>query len=319
MNSGYRRHGLIPGLVLLWVICLAASVCAHQEKTEEKTFTVNPGGTLLVNTDLGSIEITSAAGNTVHAEVLIKMSTHSEEKAKELLEDFDLSFEQNGNDVEINGDYHQPRGLHGFLGFGDSRLEAIFRITVPEKYNLDIETAGGDILIGNLEGTVQLRTAGGDIHMEHIRGTLQVETAGGDLTLIECTAEADLQTSGGDIEVDRAGGPVVAHTSGGDITIREAMNSIDASTSGGDVKAYIARQPEDDCSLETSGGDVDIYLAPDISVTVDADADVGSVSSDFDLGRRSRHHDSTLRGDINKGGPRLFVRTSAGDISILEK
>ncbi|MDD4050801.1 MAG: DUF4097 family beta strand repeat-containing protein [candidate division Zixibacteria bacterium] len=315
-----QRHSLIGcGLVLLIVMVLATGSWADEQKKVEKEFTVTPGGTLTIETDIGSISVQSSAGNTVRIEATLIADVHSQSKAQKLFDEFELSFSQSGGDVEIIGEYSDRRGFLDFLAHGRNQLDVQFVITVPQKYNLDLNTSGGDIVIGDIDGTTRAETSGGDIRLAQIKGRLRVNTSGGNISLTESTADADLQTSGGDITVELADGPLTAHTSGGNVMIREALGSVDASTSGGNIRAYIARQPQEDCRLTTSGGNVDVYLTSDISVDVDAETSGGVVSTDFPITVRGELEEASLQGPINKGGPELYLRTSGGNIHLYEK
>ncbi len=53
-------------------------------------------------------------------------------------------------------------------------------------------------------------------------GTLQVETSGGSITVGDLNGQANLRTSGGSITAGRMGGAVTARTSGGNITLEKA-------------------------------------------------------------------------------------------------
>ncbi len=296
---GNRDGRLIAAVALLLTALLTGGIWGDEQKTVEKVFTVTPGGTLTLDTDLGSVEILSLPGNTIKVSVLFIADARNQEKAQKIFSDFDLAFNQSGGNVEITGEYRGLQGLRGLFGHDRSQLEVEFTITVPPQYNLDIETAGGDLAVGNLKGTVRLETSGGNINLERIEGKLRGTTSGGDITLTTCTASADLVTSGGNIVIEEVDGPVVARTSGGDITVREARGSVDASTSGGNISAFIADQPSEDCRLETSGGNVVVYLASDISVDIDAEANGGSLSTDFSVAMRGEIGEGMLRGAIN--------------------
>jgi hypothetical protein len=310
---------MITGLALLLTAFLTGGVWGDEQKTVEKVFTVTSGGTLTLDTDLGSVDIQSLPGNTVKVSVLFIADARNQEKAQRIFSDFDLAFNQSGGNVEITGEYQGWQGVRGLFGHDRSQLEVEFTITVPPQYNLNIETAGGNLSVGDLKGTVRLETSGGNIHLERIEGKLRGTTSGGDIMLTRCTASADLVTSGGNIIVEEVDGPIVARTSGGNVTIREARGSVDASTSGGNISAFIADQPTEDCRLETSGGNVEVYLASDISVDIDAEANGGSLSTDFSVAMRGEIGEGVLRGAINKGGPELRLRTSGGNVRLYEK
>jgi len=303
-------------IVILSLMALPlANAHAYIEEVVEKTFDVSPGDLLLIDSDRGSIEITTHDKSSVDVEVVFKVKTSREEYARELIEDFLLDFDQDGNAVEIYGDY---RGERGWFGSRNNKLQVEFLVLVPKEFDLDLKTGGGSIHIDDLKGEVDARTSGGSLDFRNIEGPVTGRTSGGSISLKSCIGEANVKTSGGSINIGKVDGDIDAHTSGGSIRVDEVRGIIDASTSGGSVTAYITEQPQSDCRLTTSGGSVTVYLEPDVNVDIDAKTSAGSVHSDFDVTVRGKMKRSSLRGKINDGGPEMYLRTSAGGIYINE-
>jgi DUF4097 and DUF4098 domain-containing protein YvlB len=295
----------------------------------DRTFEVRPGGQLNVDSDLGSIEVRTAAANRVDVHIVRTANTRNAERAAEILKDVNIEMDQTGNTVNIrakmprNGWWNRNRHV---------RLE--FLITVPREFNVDLKTAGGGITVTDLDGKASSRTSGGGLHFGEIRGPVFGRTSGGGIELRACTGEADVETSGGGIEIgdvdgdvvastsggpiriERARGRVKAETSGGGIHIDEVQGALDASTSGGGITASISQQPQGDCHLETSGGSVEVHLAENIAVDLDARTSGGRVRTDFRVTNPVQVEKDTLRAPLNGGGPRLVLRTSGGGIRI---
>lgn len=292
-------HRLRSSLIFLSSFLLLISGLSYgaYEDTVRKTFEVGPGGKLTLETDIGSVEVRSTKSNTLEVEVIRKVRTTSQKKVKQILDEFDLSFDQRGNDVSITGELDR----HGWKGFWDklfNDLKVKFVVSVPRIYDLQLATKGGSITIGDLEGEVDARTSGGSIQVGDIEGNV------------------DVHTSGGSIRIERVAGEVDAHTSGGSIKVYEVMGIINAKTSGGSVEAKISRQPESNCRLATSGGSVTVYLANDIAVDVDASTSGGRVHTDFPVTISGKISERSLKASINGGGPELYLHTSGGSIYI---
>ena len=308
------------GLILFAGLFTAGAGAARADVVR-KSFDVAPGGKLTVDTDRGSIEVRASGAGKVDVEV-----TREGNEA----EDLKLDFAQSGNDVTVRGT--DPRG-HGGFNFNWGRSRVHFVITVPSRYDVDLETAGGSISVDDLEGSARTTTSGGGLRFGHIRGAVWGRTSGGSISLQGGSADADVKTSGGSIDigevdgqvraetsggsihVDRARGSVHAETSGGGIRVDEVMGAIEASTSGGSVHAYISQQPAADCRLSTSGGGVEVQLGPGVAVDVDASASGGRVVSDVDLSDERKTRGS-LKGKLNGGGPELRLRSSGGSVRI---
>jgi DUF4097 and DUF4098 domain-containing protein YvlB len=278
----------------------------------EHTFDVSANGKLEIDSDVGSIDVRSHDANTV--EVRVERLTARSEQLK-------VDFSTEGSTVRVTGD------LPSYSDGGNYRVR--FDVKVPRSFELDLNTAGGSVSVDDLDGEVHVQTAGGSLDFGHMGGAVWGRTAGGSIELRDSSGPADLNTAGGSINVGNVGGEVRAktaggsirvghvegnvdaHTSGGSVYVEEAVGAVRASTSGGSVRAYISQQPTGDSELETSGGDVTVILAADIAVDVEANGGDGGVRSDFPInGVTSSDH--SLRGSLNGGGPRLYLRSSSG-------
>jgi len=212
------------------------SVSFLHAKTDlvERSFEVEPGGTFMIDTDSGSIEVSSHNKDTVEVQV---------EKKGNKPEDFELSFSQNGDTIKVVGD---RKGMSFFGSNG-----AHFVVKVPSQFNLDLKTSGGSIELTSLNGKVDAYTSGGSIKLGKIRG------------------DVDVKTSGGSIRVDEVAGTINAHTSGGSITAnisQQPLGNSRLTTSGGSVSAYLDPSVAVDLTASTSGGRVSSEFAVDGSV-----------------------------------------------------
>jgi hypothetical protein len=278
-----------------------------------ETFPVGSGGTLAVESDIGSIAVRGADIDSVDIEVLREVRTASEKKASEILRDYDIRFHHSGDDVTIEAKY-KKRGLRGFWNNIGKYLRVKFIITVPSEYNVDLNTKGGSISVENLHGEVLSKTSGGSLKFDNIEGNISGKTSGGSISIGEVVGRSDIRTSGGSIHIIRAGGPVDAHTSGGSVTVEEVIGTIKAHTSGGSVKAYLSRQPDSDCSLTTSGGSITVHLSEDIGMDLNAKTSGGRVYTDFKVALVGEISKRSIKGEMNGGGPELYLKTSGGSI-----
>jgi hypothetical protein len=292
-----------------WLFVAPVLLNATVERTVEKTFKVQPGGTLKVETSGGNVSVEPGAGDTV------KVVAKEKIRADELLKDLTLTIEQQGNDVTAIAKYHGGAG--GW--FGNNRVQVSFVVTVPGKYSTDLHTSGGNITVGDLTGRMQARTSGGNIKYGNIDGSVDGGTSGGNVELGSCTGDTRLQTSGGNVRAEKIVGKADLGTSGGDIVVKLVENVLNAHTSGGDVEAGIGGALKGDCSLGTSGGDVKVTVDKAAAFRLDASTSGGGVRADgltitLDDGGSGRSH---LSGNVNGGGPLLKLRTSGGSIRVV--
>lgn len=335
MNSKLKQWIILA--IISFLLVPAQGLRADITDSINKSFRVAGGGILRIESDLGSIEVTTNNNSEVEVEIIRKVDTNSRDRADEILEDLEIDITQDGNNVNIETTYNRERrSFFGFFRFGRRPLNLKYLISVPEKYNVDLKTAGGNISVDDLEGRVQCKTSGGSLRFGNIYGPVLGRTSGGSITLNDCNGEVDVHTSGGSIKmgevdgdveaktsggsirIESARGNVYAKTSGGSITVEEVMGHIEAGTSGGSITAHITRQPRNDCRLTTSGGSVNIYLASDINVHVDARTSGGRVKTDFPVTITGELSKNRLNAEINDGGPELYLRTSGGNINLHE-
>lgn len=277
---------------------LPFSAQAKITRNVEKSFTVQPGGTFRAETSGGDVVVHPGPGDQVRIVAHQTMRAKTEAEADEILAKLELTLEQQGNDVHAKAKY-PGRGGFTFSGIWPP-VTVSFEVTVPEKFNLELRTSGGDIVVGNLTGKVIAHTSGGDVSLGQLDGEAQVHTSGGDIELGSATGAVDLHTSGGDIEV----GPVAA--------------AADVSTSGGDIQARFEDGPKADCVFRTSGGDVDVTVGAKAGFRLDASTSGGDVKTRnltvaVESGGEGK---SKLVGAVNGGGPLLKLRTSGGDIGV---
>lgn len=277
-----------------------------------RSFGVEPGGTLTLDSDRGSVEVSSGGTDQLRVDVERTVRGNTNDDIRRVLDDLSLDFRQEGKDVHITA-----RLSDGTFGFGKgNRLQLRYIVLVPDKYNLDLRTGGGSITVNDLEGTVQARTAGGSLQFGRIKGSVNGRTSGGSIRLDGGSGPVDVKTSGGSIQIGKVEGPVIAHTSGGGIKVEEVRGRIEASTSGGSVEATITNQPEGDCELRTSGGSIRARLSKNLNLNLEARTSGGSIHTNVPVvvvGNMSRNR---LEAKMNQGGPGLRLLTSGGSITI---
>jgi DUF4097 and DUF4098 domain-containing protein YvlB len=302
-----------------------------EENVSEKR-TVTPGGKLVVDVDFGTIDVSSAAGNTVMVTAQRRVSAGDDAKEKEFLAAAPITVTLEGNTVTVRA--RRAKNGEGWSWRGSSRLEAKYTITVPEKFNVQLDTSGGGIAVNRINGETRADTSGGSLTFSHLRGPLVGNTSGGSIKVDDCVGVIRIETSGGKIEVTGGSGSVNANTSGGSIAVRNfggdakvetsggglrfenVRGEIRGETSGGSIAATISAPVPGDVRLETSAGRIEINLPADAALNVDAETSLGRVTSDLPVTVQGRQERDRLRGTINGGGKLLVLRTSAGGISL---
>lgn len=331
-----EKRGLGTWLfIMMLMTCVGIAAAAPQEIIRE-SFDVAPGGTLKLESDIGSIAIRTHMSDRVEVTVKREVRTMNRRRAEDILKDFRITFDQRGDDVVVQGDFPKDPWQRFWRNITNS-LRVKFEITVPEMYNCDLHTSGGGIEIEGIEGRVAARTSGGSLYFKEIAGPINGRTSGGRIEIESAAGPVVVNTSGGsihardiesDIKADTSGGRILiarvrgsvdADTSGGSITIDAAEDTVRAHTSGGSITATLLSQPDGECSLRTSGGSITVNMTPEVSMDVDAHASGGRVSTEFPVTLRGEIKNNQLKAQLNGGGPLLYLRTSGGGIRIKKR
>ena len=316
-------------LIIAVILTLSASLPAIAvERNIEKSFDVIPGGTLKLDTDIGTVEISSHPDNTVQVQATLVAHTSSDSRAEDIFDNYKLTFDSSKSDVIIKGDF-----VDNWL-WRNNRLSVKFTITVPERYNISVATSGGNIDVGDIKGQVNLKTSGGRINLGNINGVIDARTSGGGIKVEDVTGntrvytsggnirigtvkgDLDARTSGGGIDVDGVEGNLVARTSGGSLHLLNVSGELSGDTSGGPIVAELMKQVTGRLELRTSGGSIKLSVPADFRADLNASTSGGHVYTDVPISVQGKISNSSLSGKINGGGPEVVLRTSGGSIEI---
>src|SRR6266540_1301192 len=152
--------GFFAGLQLGIGTVVGAS---EYDQNIEKEFPVSTGGKLVVQTDRGSIEVNSDARDKIHVRVLRHVKGGGQAQANELFANHEVTFQQDGNRVSIIGRNKKDR-----FRFGSNRqpsLQVRYEISLPREFHVDLKTSGGDIRLGDLDGSAITGTSSGSIDL----------------------------------------------------------------------------------------------------------------------------------------------------------
>ena len=268
-------------LTFLTILLLPLMMWAQNEiKKEYKT---EAGKKLEVDLPIGgSIEVTGWDKELVS--VRVDLQDGDERNYK-----IEMDERSWGIQVEIA---YEGRGRHSHGG-------ATLEIMVPKKYDVDLETTGGELMIRGVEGKFSGETMGGGIELFDLKGT------------------ADLTTMGGDIRIENAQLDGQVKTMGGEVSLLDVIGDLDASTMGGEVsyrnnKKRDSRENAKEVEISTMGGDIQVDDAP-------GGANVSTMGGEIHI-RHARKYvkAKTMGGEINideiDGG--VKATTMGGDITV---
>ena len=211
-------------LVLLPFLVLAQDKIKKEIKTE-------PGKTL-------DIELTTGGDITVTGWDKNLMSIVASVRGDK--EDYNINVNDRSSGIKVE---------ISFEGRHNRSSGVSVDIQVPKKYNLELETMGGDITLREIDGNFAGETMGGEIELYQLTGEVDLTTMGGEIRVEDCELDGQVKTMGGEI------------------SLRDVIGDLDASTMGGEVsyrnvKRRDDRQDAREVKISTMGGEIEVDDAP---------------------------------------------------------
>ncbi len=241
----------------------------YWEERAECSAPMGEGKRLMVRADFGSIAVQPGPAGRMSCQVRLRVYSANENEARRYFRNYDLSLRPLEGGLLLKGSLPSERNH-------SRSVSAEFEISVPARSNLDLETKGGEIRVGKLQGSLQAVTAGGDIRVADLGGPIRAETAGGSILLGSVSAPVEARTAGGSIHIgdvkgaatlETSGGEIVAgvvtgklraETAGGDLVLRGASGTIEAQTAGGQIRIGDTSGP---VVAQTAGGSIHLHGA----------------------------------------------------------
>jgi TonB family protein len=207
--------------------------------------------------------------------------------------------------VHVTYEIHVPRRYDL-----DVALQAGNIVTQDVEGAIALSTGGGEIRTGSIgaRGPVakdaanacfvaHLQTAAGDISVGNVSGGLQAATRGGQLSAGDVQGPAVLRTGGGDIRVGHVFGGAHFTSGGGDIVVQKVDGGLWADTAGGrvaigDTARLSAAEPQ------IPAGFMDAFAAPEIRRSWQEPQVVPSGNDLADMAQFARLFDLLFRGAI---------------------
>ena len=319
----------------------------------KKTFNASDGGNLLLQTDLGNIDIQTSQTKVIDVVVRRSAQLKIDKSILEILNDLEVDFDEQDENLHIEAKFKSSKRYWEKMA---KRFDIHFDITVPQNYSVNLKTGQGDISIEAIEGNTNANSLEGDLAFENITGTVIGHTSKGSVRLNSCKGDVYLRSTQGNIEVSDNTGVVDVMTSKGDLHCIGVTGNIDgttdkgnivltscqgganlksgngtielendgavtARTSEGAIIASFSGQPQHDCLLDATGGGITVAFVPEIDVNIDAQSSNGKIATEFPVAAvvHGTIKLGELQGHIKDGGPLVKLRSIGGDINLKQK
>jgi len=239
--SRMTKTAALAALSSLLVLGAAWSV---GRETQAKEIPVSPGGLLTINLEGGGgIEIFGADV----AAAKVEYSVRSDEAGY-----YDITVNPTKDGLEIGAELKRHV---------DSTHGVDFKITLPKKFNVELDSMGGGMTIEDLEGSFTGKTMGGGLLLRRVRGRARLTTMGGEIRLTDSELDGYLKTMGGEVLFRNVTGDVDGSSMGGPVRYENVKDRggryrapEQISESGLTAKTVV---------LSTMGGGIDVDDAPE--------------------------------------------------------
>ncbi|MDX1394899.1 MAG: DUF4097 family beta strand repeat-containing protein, partial [Gemmatimonadota bacterium] len=202
------------------VLVASPAEAQRDERTREsiyqRGFDVSPGDRLVV--EVGDMDVRVETGASGAADVEIIASARDHAWAAERFEDMRFSASVSGGVLRVATDERRNRvDWNEWQERGGVSFLAV--ITIPSRFDLDLHTGDGDVIVGAIQGNVEVHTGDGDVVLETVAGeVVELSTGDGDVRAESIDASTlTLRTCDGDLQIREASGRITARTGDGDV------------------------------------------------------------------------------------------------------
>ncbi len=285
---------------------LASSAVAAQAEDVTKSFTVSGRANVRVETNDGSVRVTTGDSKQVEFRV--------EYRGYELGKNLRVDAHQDGDKVEMTA---RVTGHWGFT-FGHNSRGLHIEVRMPREADLQVETGDGAVQAESINGTVNVHTGDGSVKAYSLSGTIDLHTNDGSITVENLKGNMRLRTGDGSIEARNLDGKVEADSGDGHIRIAGRFDALNVRTGDGSVDTRVlpGSKMETSWTIRTGDGSVDLVLPADFQTNIDASTGDGHISLGIPVTIEGTFKNSEMHGKMNGGGQPLTIHTGDGSIRL---
>jgi hypothetical protein len=280
---------------------------ATQASDLHKEVKVASGKTLQVDLNTGG-DITIAGWDKEAVSVDVYFRGHDDEKCK-------VDVDETSSGVSVSSRY---------TGRGRNHSTSLrFEISVPKKFNLDLDSKGGDFNISGVEGELEGITMGGAMEFTALKGKINFHTMGGKITLTKSEVDGEVKTNGGKVFLEDVVGNVNGHSMGGAVTYRNVTDR--SGSSSGEVErissmggAINVSDAPHGAEVSTMGGDIDVHSAAQFvkAKTMGGDINIDNIDGWVRAETMGGDVHVTMVGNPSEGKRDVTISSKGGDITL---
>jgi len=287
-----------------------------------KTFKLAPGTRVEISNIKGQVDIETAAGES--GEILI---TRTAESAAALKQD-NIIIENNSGRLIIRGEVSRP--AQGKM----PNVSHHAKLKLPRNISLTANSIGGPIVVGDLDGQLEVNSVSGAIKAGVVGGMVQMSSVSGGITLTKVAQKAGFKSITGDLNIGEVGGPLdisgvsgtvtidrVSQTAGiksvsGSLKIGRSDDSLDITGISGDLSAGIAKLGARGVQINTVSREVELRFNGEVDAQFSAKSVSRPVSVDLPNVNIEEKSAAGMRARIGKGGPPISINGVSGAVRL---
>ena len=301
-----HTHAIRAGFAGAVLLVVAAIAPAARAEEVVKTYTVTGRANVHVDTNDGSVRVTTSDSKQVE----FRVEYHGLQLGKNLTVDS----RQDGDRVELTA----RMTSHWGITFGVNSKGLHIEVRMPREADLQVNTGDGSVETENINGTVNVHTGDGSVRANSLSGTIDLHTSDGSITADELKGDLRLRTGDGSIEAHEIDGKVEADSGDGHIRMAGRFDALNVKTGDGSVDTRVqpGSKMASSWSIRTGDGSVDLTLPSDFQANINATTGDGHISLGIPVTVEGTFSKSEIRGKMNGGGQDLTIHTGDGSIRL---
>jgi hypothetical protein len=286
MNSRTQRiigwTIIILGLIAMASPRMRSQASGSEQNAErfQRSFAINPAGTLQVDNYKGTIHVTGSDGNQVVVDVTKRFDGNDADR-KWWMENVKVNFRNDSGHVAVEVKYPQWNCTFCWLDH-DYTAAVELEIRVPRQINVTLDSYKPDIKVASIQGDVRIKSYKSPITIDSTTGAIRIDTYKETVKLNNVSLHGPLE-----------------------VKSYKADAEINAKALG------------ETATLESDKGAIVLRVPQNAGLNVDYEGGRhSSFRSDFALSSTAGSFSGSFHGTINQGGTRLRLRTEKGSISL---
>lgn len=228
--------------------------------------------------------------------------------------DCKVEFEESEKGISISSMYEEWKR--------NRNVDCLFEINVPRKYNITLNTMGGDVNLDNIDGSMKGETMGGKLILDNLKGELVLTTMGGSIILTNSEVDGKVSSMGGQVRIKDVKGDIQGSSMGGNVSYENVTrktgdmgSEANISTMGGDINLD---QAPLGANLSTMGGDITVNSVKKFvrANTMGGHIEIKDADGRIDATTMAGNIDVTVTGNGSEGGHDVKLLSKSGDITL---